>query len=154
VPDARLKEIRIDGPKQSRKYARFAIALGQSVMDEARANKATCFTGSYYGMNVCFGGRDSVLRARGGTTWGNTFYSASKSDPRLQPLAFRNLMAHEGVHYRQWEMYGPDFMSLYLTAQANESYPILQGFGREGCYNRFEREANLRGYNVYGCSIR
>ncbi len=111
----------------------YAQQQGARLRAKALAAGATCDPQVIAGapiLWVCFD-YVSPLIARGGTTYGDTFFATS---PRAQFLArtdFDAIVAHEAEHARQWRLLGTRFPQLYLEAGVNP------------CTNLFERTAGL-----------
>ncbi|MFF3381316.1 DNRLRE domain-containing protein [Streptomyces sp. NPDC002680] len=78
-----------------------------------------------WGLRTCTGGWG--LHARGGTTLGNTYFTANNPE-----FLTYDRIRHEKVHRRQWRRYGLGFIFRYARAGSNP------------CRNRYEKEANWK----------
>lgn len=79
---------------------------------------------------VCFG-YESFLIQRGGTTYGDTFFSTQSKQNFGARVDLAQVLEHEARHVLQWHVFGAHFPQLYLEA------------GPNACANIFEVQAGL-----------
>lgn len=89
------------------------------------------------GLWVCFG-YESFLVQRGGTTYGDTFFSTQLRQEFAAREDLNGLLVHEANHVLQWHLFGTNFPQQYLEA------------GPNACRNFFEVQAGLA-LGGYGC---
>ena len=105
----------------------FSRAIGRFTAWRARRTGGSCYWSG--GLRVCTGSRSRLAR-RGGTTYGNTYITRSRS-------ANSGRIKHEDGHRRQWFRQGPAMILGYAAAS-------IYSYARSGTYwnnNWYERHA-------------
>ena len=120
----------------------FAVKLGAWVKATTLATKGHCRYEASWPIEVCWGGKLTMLDGYGGgTTYGTTYYA--DKDPKLNktPAVYKDRLNHEWRHTLQWKSLGLGMAGSYLLSEG-----IGRGItgGKAGCGNIFEIMADLK----------